>query len=237
MGIGEVVFIDHLLGDVPAMDAHVLVDKHVGDQEKIFEIAGAVPGTEMSVGDDTVDMKFKIDESDGGGADILISVEAVATNGHAETVDFRFAGTHGTNEVGVRDFAAMRDLVGQDENHGVVASNLFTDRAGFAETLGAATPFIGERSGPDSGVKTSEERINVFNLTSVGVVHFASDSGVVLDRLREQGSLVSAGIETETRGQSSARAFAEKGDGRRHDWCGRLGDLHPRKWYRDHLWG
>ncbi len=88
--------------------------------------------------------------------------------------------------------------MGQDEHHGVVAGNLFANGAGFANTLGASAPLIRERAGPNSRVGTGEKGVNVFDFAGFGVVHFASDGRVVLDGLREQGSLVGPGVKTET---------------------------------------
>ncbi len=241
MGIGQVILVNDLLGDVTAMDAHVLVYEHVGDKKKVLEIACAIPGTKMGVGNHAVEVEFEVDETDGGGADVLVSVEAITADSHAETVYFGFAGAHGADEIGVCDLAASRDFVGQDEDHGVVAGNLFTDGAGFADTLSAAAPFVGEGACPYGGVGASKKRVNVFDFAGLGVVHFASDGWVVLDGLREQGALMGAGIESETSRQSGTGAFAEKRNGRGQDfgcgWRGRSLGLHPRKWYGDYVRG
>jgi hypothetical protein len=42
---------------------------------------------------------------------------------------------HGANEVGVGDLATGRDLMGMNENHGVVAEDLVANGAGFGEAL------------------------------------------------------------------------------------------------------
>ena len=157
MGVGQVVLINHLLGDILAVDAHVLVDEHVGDEEEIFEVASAVASTEMGIGDNTVEVEFGVDDTDGRGADILVSVEAVATDSHAEAVDFGFAGAHSTDKVGIGDFAAGWYLVWKNEYHGAVSSDLLADWSRFLETLGAATPLVRERPCPDERVETSEE--------------------------------------------------------------------------------
>lgn len=47
--VGQVVFGDDLRCDVTAMNAHVLIDEHIGDKEEIFQVAGAVTGAEMGI--------------------------------------------------------------------------------------------------------------------------------------------------------------------------------------------
>ena len=94
----------------------------------------------MGVGDNTVEVKLGVGETNSGRAHILVGVKAVAANSHADAVEFGFSWSHGANKIGIGDLAASRHLMREDENHGVVAADLFADGAGFFETLGAAAP-------------------------------------------------------------------------------------------------
>ena len=140
--VGQVVFGDDLGCDVTAMNAHVLIDEHIGDKEEVFQVAGAVTGAEMSIGDDAIDVKLGVGETNSRRSDVLIGIEAIATDGHADSENLGLARSHGADEVGVCDLAARRDLVRFDENHCVVAADLFADGARLCETLSAAPPLI-----------------------------------------------------------------------------------------------
>lgn len=111
MCVGQAVFFDHFLSEILAMDPHVLIDDHIRDEEEVLEVASTVSGTEMGIGDHTVEVELGVDESNGGRADILIGVKTVTTDSHAEAVDFGFSGAHGADEICVRDLAAGRHLV------------------------------------------------------------------------------------------------------------------------------
>ena len=127
------------------MDAHVLIDGHVGAKEEVLDVASAVTGSAMSVRDDTVEVKFGIRDSDSGGAHVLVGIEAIAADGDADAVDLGLARAHGTNDGGVGDFAACRDLVWADEEHGVVAGDMLVEnRTLFGNALGATSPFVGQ---------------------------------------------------------------------------------------------
>jgi hypothetical protein len=172
-------------------------------------------------------MKLCVDKTDGRRTNILVSVKTVATDCHANAIGLSFARSHGTNEVGVGDLATGRDLMGMNEDHGVVAKDLVANGAGFGEALSAAAPFIGKGSGPDDGIRSAEERVDVFGLASGRIVHFPSNCGIVLDRLGERKAMMSARVKHEAR-KAGARAFSEKGCGERKRFAGN-GDGHPRK--------
>jgi len=70
------------------MDPHVLVDRHVGTKEEIFDVSSAITGSTMSVRYDTVEMKLGVRDSYGGGAHVLVGVKAIAADGDADTIDF-----------------------------------------------------------------------------------------------------------------------------------------------------
>ena len=61
--VGQVVFSDDLGCEITAVDPHLLVDKHVGDQKEIFQVASAIAGTETDIGDDAVDMELCVGEA------------------------------------------------------------------------------------------------------------------------------------------------------------------------------
>ncbi len=142
--VGKVVLVNNLLWEVSAVDAHVLIDEHVGDEEEVFEVTGTVTSTEMSVGDDTIEVELGINDSNSGRADVLIGVEAIATHCHADAEYFSLAGTHGADEVCIGHFATSRDLIGENEDHGVVSKDAIGDGAGLLEALGASAPLIGQ---------------------------------------------------------------------------------------------
>ena len=134
----------------------------------------------MSVRNDTVEM-LCVDKTDSWRSNILVSVKTVATDCHANAIGLRFTRSHGANKVGVGDLATGRDLMGMNENHGVVAEDLVANGAGFGEALGAAAPFVGKGSEPDQGISSAEERVDVFGLASDRIVHLSSNGGIVLD--------------------------------------------------------
>lgn len=111
MGVSQGILVDDFGGNVFAMDTHVLVNYHVGDEKEVFQVTSAVSSAEVGVGDDTVEVKFGVDEPDGWGANVLIGVEAIAADSHADTVWFGFAGSHGADEVCIRNLATSRDLM------------------------------------------------------------------------------------------------------------------------------
>lgn len=45
MSVSKVIFFNDFLGDVLAVDTHVLVVEHVGDKKEIFEVSSTVAGT------------------------------------------------------------------------------------------------------------------------------------------------------------------------------------------------
>ena len=180
MGIGESVFSCDLGRDIASMDTHVLVDFHVGGEEKIFEVSSAVASTIFGIGDGAVEMKFGINNANSWRADTLESVKMVATDSHANATWFCFAGSHGADKVGIGDFATMRDLGGENEKHRVVAEDGCLRCARFGETGGAATPFVGEGQVPDGAVGAMKKGVNGFFVPSDGVVDLAGGGGVVM---------------------------------------------------------
>ncbi len=182
--------------------------------------------------DDTVEEELGVSDTNRSGrTNILVSIEAVAANRHANAVGFGLAGLHGADEIGISDLAASRNLMGHDKNHGVVATDLFAIGAGQRETLCTSAPLISKGPVPD-------ERIDVFDFLGVRVVHFAGNDGVVVDGLSESSRVatMSAGIETETGKTSSGTLALEKRSEterrrRRERKCGRHGGgkRHPRK--------
>ena len=126
------------LGDVPrhgdVKKAFIVVPGevvycHVANKKKIFQASGAITGASVGIGDDAVPVKFSVDETHSRGANVLIGVEEIATNGHSDTPLFSFTGAVGTDKLGVGNFSAGRNLVRENEKHGVIAADLFTDGA------------------------------------------------------------------------------------------------------------
>ena len=150
----------------------------------------------MSVGNDTVEMKLGVDKTNSGGSNILVGIETVPADSHANAIWFSLTRSHGANEVGVGDLATGGDLMGINEVHGVVADDVVTTSARFGEALGAASPFVGKGSCPDERVRSAEERVDIFGLAGGRIVHFAGNRrGIVLDRLGEGEATMSARIE------------------------------------------
>lgn len=86
--------------------------------------------------DDTVEVELGVSDTNRSGrTNILVSIEAVAANRHANAVGFGLAGLHGADEIGISDLAASRNLMGHDKNHGVVATDLFAIGAGQREGI------------------------------------------------------------------------------------------------------
>ena len=225
--IGEVVLGNDFGREITAVNAHVLENGHIRHEEKIFQVAGAIAGAKVSIGNDTVEMKLCVDETNGRRTNILVSIETVATDSHANAIGLGFARSHGADEVGVGDLATGRDLMGINEDHGVVAEDLVVTGAGLGEALGAASPFVGKRSGPEEGIRSAEERVNVLRLASGGIVHFSGNCGIVLDRLGERKTTMSARVKHEA-SEAAAGALPENGCGERKQFAGN-GDGHPRK--------
>jgi hypothetical protein len=96
----------------------------------------------MGIGNDTIEMMFGVNDASSGRTDILVGVKAITTNRHEASEDFSFARLHRADKVGIRYFAASRDLMWEDEHNRVVSKNGIVNRARFMETLSAASPLI-----------------------------------------------------------------------------------------------
>jgi len=142
--VGKCVLIGDFLSHILAMNFHVLEYFHVTNKKEIFQVAGTVASTAVSIGDHTVEVKFGVDEANRRGSDVLIGVKEVASNSHADAPGFCLAWAHGANELSVSDLSSVWDLMRKDEKHGIVASYVFVERTMFGEALSAATPFVGE---------------------------------------------------------------------------------------------
>ena len=69
----------------------------------------------MCIVDGAIQVNFCIGYTDGGGADILISVEFITTDYHTDLVDLGLIGSHGANKVGIRNFLTSWYLMGLDK--------------------------------------------------------------------------------------------------------------------------
>jgi hypothetical protein len=114
--ISEVMFVSDLLGEIAAMDLHVLEDLHVRAKKEVFEIASTVASARLVVKDGTVDMMFGVNNTNSRRANILKGFEAVTTNSHANLVWFGFAGRHGADKSGIGDLAASGTWSGRTKN-------------------------------------------------------------------------------------------------------------------------
>ena len=56
--VGQIVLANNFGSEIAAMDPHVLIDKHVGEEGEVFQVTGAVAGAEVSIGDDTVEVEL-----------------------------------------------------------------------------------------------------------------------------------------------------------------------------------
>jgi hypothetical protein len=99
-------------------------------------------GTEMDIRNDTIEMKFCVNDANSRRMDILVGVKAITTNSHADWEDLSFARLHCADKVGIQYFAASRDLMWEDEHNCVVAKNDIVNGARFMETLSASFPLI-----------------------------------------------------------------------------------------------
>jgi hypothetical protein len=122
------------------------------------------------------------------------SLEAIASNGHPNSIDFGLAGTHGTEEVGVGYGATSRDLVRFDKHNGVLTDDGGGGSPVLGKAVSAAPPFIGEGVDPSRGIRATKERVDCLGPAGGGVIHFAGNLGVMLDGLRQMRR--SRGIET-----------------------------------------
>ena len=129
VGLSEAIFLDDLGGLVTTMHLHVLEDRHGGSEEKIFNVAGTVASAAMGIGDDAVDVQFGVGDSNRWGTYVLIGVQSITADCHADAVDFGFSWSYGTDVSGVGDFAIGRDLGWQNEEHGVVAEDPLMGRS------------------------------------------------------------------------------------------------------------
>ena len=174
-------------------------------------------------------MEFGVDNTSGRRTDVLVSVESIATNRHANSENLGLAWSHRADEVSIGYFAAKRNLMRQNEHHGVVAENGIVGGARFFETLSTAAPFVRQRLEPDSGIGTTDERVDVFGFTGDWIVHLAGDGRVMMDRLDKMGGAhVRPRIKADAR-ESRARALTDHGEKRRRF---RDRNEHHRKWYR-----
>jgi hypothetical protein len=96
----------------------------------------------MGIGNDTIEMKFGVNDANSWRTDILVGVKAITTNRHADLEDLSFARLHRADKVGIRYFVASRDLMWEDEHNRVVSKNGIVNRARFMETLSASSSLI-----------------------------------------------------------------------------------------------
>jgi hypothetical protein len=96
----------------------------------------------MGIGNDTIEMKFGVNDSNSRRTDILVGVKAITTNSHADSEELSFARLHRADKGGIRYFAASRDLMWEDEHNCVVAKNGIVNGVRFVETLSALSPLI-----------------------------------------------------------------------------------------------
>ena len=183
MRLGKVVFGLDFLRNIFAMDAHILIDMHVGAEKEVLEVSSAIAGTMFGIGDGAIEMEFGVGDADSRGAHILEGIKAVASNSHTNTVGFSFPWAHGANKVGVSDLAPRGDLTRLNEVNGVIAKNTSGGRASFGNPLCTATPFVGEGGGADGGVGSREEGIKSFSPASGGMERFARNGGIILKGL------------------------------------------------------
>ena len=85
---GEIVFVHDLVDDVATMDAHILENRHFGAEKEVFYVDGAVSSAFVGVGDGAVEMEFDVSDAHCWGAYVLVGVEFVAADRHADTVYF-----------------------------------------------------------------------------------------------------------------------------------------------------
>jgi hypothetical protein len=76
----------------------------------------------MGIRDHTVEVNLCVSDANGGRTDILVSIEFVTTNGHADAVNFSFVGVHGADKVSY--FSTGGDLVGFYKKDGLSAVNV-----------------------------------------------------------------------------------------------------------------
>jgi hypothetical protein len=96
----------------------------------------------MGIGNDTIEMKFGVNDANSGRTDILVGVKVITTNRHVDYEDLSFARSHCADKVVIRYFATSRDLMWEDEHNRVVAKNGIVNSARFMETLSASSPLI-----------------------------------------------------------------------------------------------
>jgi hypothetical protein len=60
---GEIILIDDFLGNIAVVDAHVLVNEHVGEKKKILQVTSAIRGAKMGIGNDTIEMEFGVSKN------------------------------------------------------------------------------------------------------------------------------------------------------------------------------
>ena len=124
------------------------------DEKKILEIACTVACSMLGIQDGAVEMKFGVDNANCGRANILTSIELVATNSHADPAWFRLTWAHGADKGRAGDFASLWDFVRRNEKHSVVANNFVSFEPIFRDALSTVTPLARQRFSPDVMVGT-----------------------------------------------------------------------------------
>jgi hypothetical protein len=112
---GEIILFDDFLGNIAAVDAHVLVNEHVGEKEKIHQVTSAITGTKMGIGNDTIEMEFGVYNTNSRRTDILIRIKTITTNRNADLEDLGFARLHCADKDGISYLVASRDLIRENE--------------------------------------------------------------------------------------------------------------------------
>ena len=126
------------------MNTHIL-ENFIVEPRKIFQITSAVAGAMFGVGDGAIEVQFGFGDTNNRSTNILISIEAIATNRHAHAMRFCFAclETHGAYKVSASNFSSSRSLAWWNKENNLVASELTLRWTIDGETLSAASPFVG----------------------------------------------------------------------------------------------
>jgi hypothetical protein len=96
----------------------------------------------MGIRNDTIEMKFGVNDANSGRTDILVGVKVITTNRHVDLENLSFARWHRADKNGIRYFETSRDLMWEDEHNRVVAKYGIVNGARFVETLSALSPLI-----------------------------------------------------------------------------------------------
>jgi hypothetical protein len=88
-------------------------------------------------------VEFGVGDTNSRRANVLISIESVTTDRHANAVGLGFTRAHCADKGSIRNFASSRDLAGKNKENGLIADDVGRRGTISDDALSTASPVIG----------------------------------------------------------------------------------------------